>query len=224
VPFTAAVAAAILLCAGGIEDYCKAAAAVLAPGGHFVRPGLALCGVLQPTLLLVPFTAAVAAAILLCAGGIEDYCKAAAAVLAPGGHFVVCCGLQGQPFKGQRAQMAAAAAGLVIVRQVTIVTKEGKPPLFAVYVMQAADDVLADTQQQQQEAGAASNADNSSSSSIASVNSSSSSGGSSTLEAQVSAGQLIGCEELFVVRGADGKHTAAWHEAREVMGLPPLRD
>jgi hypothetical protein len=178
----------------------------------------------------------------------EDYCKAAAAVLAPGGHFVVCCGLQGQPFKGLRAQRAAAAAGLVIVRQVTIVTKEGKPPLFAVYVMKAAGDVLAgvgDQQQQQQEAGAVFNAG--SISSNASEHSSSSDGGSSSsdggssssdsgssssdggssssvLEAQVSAGQLAGCEELFVVRTADGKHTAAWHEAREAMGLPPLRD
>jgi tRNA1(Val) A37 N6-methylase TrmN6 len=74
---------------------------------------------------------------LLCrAGGIEEYCRAAAAALAPGGRFVVCCGLQGQPFRGQRVQRAAAAAGLAIVRQVTVVTREGKPPLFAVYVMQ----------------------------------------------------------------------------------------
>lgn len=141
-------------------------------------------------------------------------------MLAAGGHFVVCCGLQGQPFKGQRAQRAAAAAGLVIVRQVTIVTKEGKPPLFAVYVMQAAGDVLAGGQQQQKqqlEAGAVSYA-----CSDGKGTNNSSSG--CALEAQVSAGQLDGCEELFVVRAADGKHTAAWHEARGVMGLPPLRD
>lgn len=54
-------------------------------------------------------------------GGIESYCAAAAAALAPSGRFVVCAGLNGQPavFKGRRAALAAAAAGLVIVRQVT---------------------------------------------------------------------------------------------------------
>lgn len=156
-------------------------------------------------------------------GGIEDYCQAAAAVLAPGGHFVVCCGLQGQPFKGSRAQRAAAAAGLVITRQVTVVTREGKPPLFAVYVMQAAADVLlaaaalsaeAGRRQQQQHGGMSSsiNTDSSSSSS------------NNSLQAQVSAGQLSGVEEVFVVRCAEGRHTPAWHAAREAMGLPPLTE
>jgi hypothetical protein len=135
-------------------------------------------------------------------------------VLAPGGHFVVCCGLQGQPFKGQRAQRAAAAAGLVITRQVTVVTREGKPPLFAVYVMQHAADVLAAgdswlQQQEQQKEEIATSGDNSSSS-------------GSIVAVQVAAGQLAGSIESFVVRHADGKHTSAWHAAREAMGLPPL--
>jgi len=126
---------------------------------------------------------------------------------------VVCCGLQGQPFKGQRAQRAAAAAGLVITRQVTVITKDGKPPLFAVYVMQWAADVLNQAehwqQRQQEEEG-----------------SGASGGGfreaADVLRAQVASGLLDGAEEAFVVRDAAGCHTAAWHAAREAMGLPPL--
>lgn len=152
------------------------------------------------------------------AGGIEDYCEAAAAVLAPGGHFVVCCGLQGQPFKGRRVQRAAAAANLVITRQETVVTKDGKPPLFGVYVMQHRADVMAHApawwEQQQQQMGQVVGSSRSSSSS---------SGAYSLLAAQVADGQLDGSEEVFVVRHAGGQHTAAWHASREAMGLPPLQ-
>jgi hypothetical protein len=149
-------------------------------------------------------------------------------VLAPGGHFVVCCGLQGQPFKGRRVQRAAAAANLVITRQVTVVTKEGKPPLFGVYVMKHCGDVMANAkawvQQQQQQQGQVVGSSSSSSSSGSSGSSnSSSSSSSSSLAAQVANGQLNGSEEVFVVRDASGQHTAAWHAAREAMGLPPLQ-
>lgn len=149
-------------------------------------------------------------------GGIEDYCQAAAPKLAPGGHFVVCCGLQGQPFKGRRAQLAAASAGLVITRQVTVVTREGKPPLFAVYVMQAAADVLAHAAfaAAEQEHGSSSDARRSTLGDAE----------QQSLAAQVAGGQLAGSEEVFVVRHADGRHTAAWHAAREAMGLPPLNE
>jgi hypothetical protein len=146
-------------------------------------------------------------------GGIEDYCSAAAAALAPGGVFVVCGGIQGQParFKGRRAQLAAAAAGLVIVRQVTIVTREGKPPLFAVYVMRKADEVLQEKQYWMQlERSSA-------------VQSPSGVQDVQSFEQQVAAGQLEGCEQLFLVQHADGSHSEAWHEARAAMGLPPLR-
>jgi SAM-dependent methyltransferase len=42
-------------------------------------------------------------------GGIEAYCAAAAEALAPGGRFVVCAGVQGQP--AGRSRRAAEAAG-----------------------------------------------------------------------------------------------------------------
>jgi predicted metal-dependent hydrolase len=127
--------------------------------------------------------------------------------------FVVCGGIQGQParFKGRRAQLAAAAAGLVIVRQVTVVTREGKPPLFAIYVMRKGREVLQEQQhwmrqqqrwmQDQQQAPDV----------------------QQSYEQQVAAGQLEGCEQLFLVQRADDRHSEAWHEARAAMGLPPLR-
>jgi hypothetical protein len=127
--------------------------------------------------------------------------------------FVVCGGIQGQParFKGRRAQLAAAAAGLVVVRQVTVVTREGKPPLFAVYVMRRAEEILQEKEhwlQQQcswlQAQRAAHDVPQ-------------------TFEQQVAAGQLEGCEEVFLVQHADGSHSEAWHDARAAMGLPPLR-
>jgi predicted metal-dependent hydrolase len=128
--------------------------------------------------------------------------------------FVVCGGIQGQParFKGRRAQLAAAAAGLVIVRQVTVVTREGKPPLFAVYVMRKADEVLQEQQQwmQQQQSWMREQQQ------VRDVQ-------QSPFEHQVAAGQLEMCEELFLVQHADGRHSKAWHDARAAMGLPPLR-
>jgi predicted metal-dependent hydrolase len=127
--------------------------------------------------------------------------------------FVVCGGIQGQParFKGRRAQLAAAAAGLVIIRQVTVVTREGKLPLFAVYVMRKAEEVLQEKQrwmQQQQ---------------IRMTEQQQARDEQQSFEHQVAAGQLEGFEQLFLVQHADGRHSEAWHEARAAMGLPPLR-
>jgi tRNA1(Val) A37 N6-methylase TrmN6 len=69
-------------------------------------------------------------------GGIEDYALAAARLLAPGGAFVACSGA----FPKDRALQAAANAGLVCTRRVTVYGKEGKPPLFVVTVMRHPDD------------------------------------------------------------------------------------
>jgi tRNA1(Val) A37 N6-methylase TrmN6 len=65
-------------------------------------------------------------------GGLEDYCRAAARALAPGGAFVVCSGAQDPE---GRAERAAAEAGLAVHRSVEVIPKEGKLPLFYVHVM-----------------------------------------------------------------------------------------
>ena len=64
-------------------------------------------------------------------GGIEDYCAAAARLLAPGAPFVVCAAA------GQHARVAAAAAsaGLAPGTRLDVVPRDGKEPLFAVHVM-----------------------------------------------------------------------------------------
>jgi len=138
-----------------------------------------------------------------------------------GGTFVVCGGLQGQPgrFKGRRAQQAAAAAGLVITRQLTVVTKEGKPPLFAVYVMKWAETVRQEHQWQQQRL-----LDTPSLISCSNGSSSSSSSSSDAWQQVMAAGQLPDCESLFVAQHLDGQHSQEWHAARAAMGLPPLRE
>lgn len=59
-------------------------------------------------------------------GGIEDYCRAAAALLAPGGRFVSCAG--GPTF--ERALAAGANAGLVAESSRAVVPRAGKAPLF----------------------------------------------------------------------------------------------
>ena len=68
-------------------------------------------------------------------GGIEAYCEAASHALAPSPHarFVVCEGW----LQGNRARVtgAAAACGLHILERLDVVGREGKAPLFAVYVM-----------------------------------------------------------------------------------------
>ena len=64
-------------------------------------------------------------------GGIEDYCRAAARVLAPGAPFVAC------ESAGQDARVAGAAsqAGLSIERWREIIPRAGKPPLIVVFSM-----------------------------------------------------------------------------------------
>lgn len=66
-------------------------------------------------------------------GGIEAYCGAAAAVLAPTGHFVACENW----LNDRRVYAGAREAGLSVVAVLPIKGKEGKKEnLFAVYVMQ----------------------------------------------------------------------------------------
>ena len=65
-------------------------------------------------------------------GGIEAYCQAAAAMLHPGGLFVVCENW----LNNRRAYDGAKIAGLHIEKVWPVMGKVGKPePLFAVYVM-----------------------------------------------------------------------------------------
>lgn len=68
-------------------------------------------------------------------GGIEDYCRAAAPLLAPGAPFVVVEG------GGQRERVFAAAseAGLKIEAWRDVIPRAGKAPLISVAVMRRAD-------------------------------------------------------------------------------------
>jgi len=68
-------------------------------------------------------------------GGIEDYCRAAARLLAPGAPLVVCAGT----VQGTRVAAAARDAGLRITRRRDVVPRAGKDALFAVYVMRATE-------------------------------------------------------------------------------------
>ena len=68
-------------------------------------------------------------------GGLEDYCRAAAALLAPGAAFVVCAGAVQQA----RVARAAVDAGLRIARRRDVVPRAGKGALFGVYVMRATE-------------------------------------------------------------------------------------
>jgi tRNA1(Val) A37 N6-methylase TrmN6 len=65
------------------------------------------------------------------AGGVEDYVRAAAAMLAAQGRFVMCAASR------QRAPVADAAAGvgLSVVRQLAVIPRAGKAPLFDVHVL-----------------------------------------------------------------------------------------
>ena len=85
-------------------------------------------------------------------GGIEAYCSAAARALrrpatdaaasggeaSSGGRFVCCEG--GLALNAARVHSAAQAAGLRVLEQLDVVGREGKRPLFGVYVMCHADD------------------------------------------------------------------------------------
>ncbi len=75
-------------------------------------------------------------------GGIEDYCRAAARLLAPGAPFVVCAGT----LQESRVRQAASSVGLCITRRRDVVPRAGKGTLFALYVMRAmpADEARAE--------------------------------------------------------------------------------
>lgn len=64
-------------------------------------------------------------------GGIEDYCAAAARLLAPDGCFVTCAGAA----QGTRVRDGAARAGLAVVRRRDVVPRAGKGTLFSVYAL-----------------------------------------------------------------------------------------
>lgn len=72
-------------------------------------------------------------------GGVEDYCLAAARLLAPAGRFVVCAAA----FQRERMQTGAAAAGLSVVRRLDVVPRRGKTALFAVYTLAPAAESAA---------------------------------------------------------------------------------
>jgi tRNA1Val (adenine37-N6)-methyltransferase len=72
-------------------------------------------------------------------GGIEDYCVAAARLLAPGASFVA-CEMAG---RSEAVAAAAARAGLVVARRLDVIPRDGKPPLFSVYAMRRADETVA---------------------------------------------------------------------------------
>ncbi|NUO53696.1 MAG: methyltransferase [Polyangiaceae bacterium] len=61
-------------------------------------------------------------------GGIEDYARAAARLLAPGGRFVACYGV----WPELRGEDAARAAGLEVISRLDVIPREGKPVLFRV--------------------------------------------------------------------------------------------
>ena len=64
-------------------------------------------------------------------GGIEDYARAAARWLTPGGRFVVCTAA----LESARVPLAASAAGLHVIEHVEVVPREGKDVLVMIDVM-----------------------------------------------------------------------------------------
>jgi tRNA1Val (adenine37-N6)-methyltransferase len=64
-------------------------------------------------------------------GGIEDYCVAAARLLAPGGRFVICQGAN----QRARSLAAASAASLAVLRACDVVPREGRGALFTLFEM-----------------------------------------------------------------------------------------
>ncbi len=66
-------------------------------------------------------------------GGVEEYCAAAARLLAPGGWFVTCAGSS----QGERVQRGAEGGGLVVARRRDVVPRAGKDVLFSVYGLRA---------------------------------------------------------------------------------------
>lgn len=68
-------------------------------------------------------------------GGVEDYARTAARLLAPGGRFVACEAAS----QAARVDEAAAAAGLRVTRFLDVTPREGKRPLFCVFELRAPD-------------------------------------------------------------------------------------
>jgi tRNA1(Val) A37 N6-methylase TrmN6 len=69
-------------------------------------------------------------------GGVEDYLRAAAAVLAPRGRVVVCADARFP----ERVFQPAEALGLRVIRHLDAVPREGQPALFAVFTLARTDD------------------------------------------------------------------------------------
>jgi tRNA1Val (adenine37-N6)-methyltransferase len=67
-------------------------------------------------------------------GGVEDYARVAAPLLAPGGRFVACEAAS----QSDRVESAAGAAGLVITRWLDVIPREGKRALFCVFELRRA--------------------------------------------------------------------------------------
>jgi tRNA1(Val) A37 N6-methylase TrmN6 len=67
-------------------------------------------------------------------GGLEEYCRKAAGIMAPDGAFVLCAGA-GQD---ERMSRAARDSGLRVTRRLSVVPREGKDALFAVYALRRA--------------------------------------------------------------------------------------
>jgi len=69
-------------------------------------------------------------------GGVEDYCIAAARLLAPGGRFVLCHAT------AQKARVtdAAGVAGFAIEGRRDVIPRQGKAPLFSVFSLRHAGE------------------------------------------------------------------------------------
>lgn len=72
-------------------------------------------------------------------GGVEEYCAAAARVLAPGGRFVMCAAA----FQQDRVVHGAETVGLAIDGLMRVVPREGKDVLFDVFVARRPGDTAA---------------------------------------------------------------------------------
>ncbi len=70
-------------------------------------------------------------------GGVEDYAKAAARLLAPGGLFALVFPTR----QMSRAEAALKSAGLVTVRTRDVLAKEGEPPLLTVLATHRREDL-----------------------------------------------------------------------------------
>lgn len=70
-------------------------------------------------------------------GAVEDYCAAAARLLAPAGRFVTCAAA----FQHERVLSGSAAAGLAIAAELRVVPRAGKAALFHVYALRSRDVV-----------------------------------------------------------------------------------